>query len=154
MPAKSLVCSLASGGVSANSPLLKGEFATSPLERLRILEHYSNIAMVGLSSNPYRPSHFAAKYLLFEGYNVIPVNPREKQILGKACYPSVTNIPGPVEVVDIFRPARDVPPIVCAGSAGTGERALRVSVDAALRAGIFKASGSFDPMGFWDERER
>ena len=42
----------------------------------------------------------------------------------------------------------------CAGSAGTGERALRVSVDAALRAGIFKASGSFDPMGFWDERER
>ena len=43
---------------------------------------------------------------------------------------------------------------LCAGSAGTGERALRVSVDAALRAGIFKASGSFDPMGFWDERER
>ena len=42
----------------------------------------------------------------------------------------------------------------CAGSAGTGERALRVSVDAALRAGFFKASGSFDPMGFWDERER
>ena len=42
----------------------------------------------------------------------------------------------------------------CAGSAGTGERGLRVSVDAALRAGIFKASGSIDPMGFWDERER
>ena len=42
----------------------------------------------------------------------------------------------------------------CAGSAGTGERALRVSVDAALRAGIFKASGSIDPMGFWGERER
>ena len=42
----------------------------------------------------------------------------------------------------------------CAGSAGTGERALRVSVDAALRAGIFKASGSFDPMGFWDVRGR
>ena len=112
MPAQSLVCSLASGGVSANSPVLQGEFATSPLERLRILERYSNIAMVGLSSNPYRPSHFAAKYLLFEGYNVIPVNPREKQILGKTCYPSVKDIPGRVEVVDIFRPARDVPPIV------------------------------------------
>ena len=42
----------------------------------------------------------------------------------------------------------------CAGSAGTGERALRGSVDAALRAGIFKASGSIDPMGFGDERER
>ena len=45
-------------------------------------------------------------------------------------------------------------PSVCAGSAGTGERALRVSVDAALRAGIFKASGSIDPIGFGDERER
>ena len=43
---------------------------------------------------------------------------------------------------------------LCAGSAGTGERALRVSVDAALRAGIFKASGSIDPIGFGDERER
>ena len=44
--------------------------------------------------------------------------------------------------------------LVCAGSAGTGERALHVSVDAALRAGIFKASGSIDPIGFGDERER
>ena len=44
--------------------------------------------------------------------------------------------------------------LLCAGSAGTGERGLRVSVDGALRAGIFKASGSIDPMGLWDERER
>ena len=112
MPPQSLVCSLASGGVSANSPVQDTEFATSPGERLRILERYSNIAMVGLSSNPYRPSHFAAKYLLFEGYNVIPVNPRETQILGRACYPSMTDIPGAAEVVNIFRAASDVPPLV------------------------------------------
>ena len=69
--------------------------------------------------------------------------------------------PAPADLGVITCNSVAVPPIVraegiaeCAGSAGTGERALRVSVDAALRAGIFKASGSFDPMGFWDERER
>lgn len=112
MPASPLVCSLAAGGVSANSPVRQSEFATSPDERLHILARYSNIAMVGLSSNPYRPSHFAAKYLLFEGYNIIPVNPREQEILGRPCYASVKDIPEPVEVVDIFRPAHEVPPIV------------------------------------------
>ena len=108
----SLICSLDSGGVSANSPVRQGEFATTPEQRLRILKAYSNIAMVGLSSNPYRPSHFAAKYLLHEGYNVVPVNPREKQILGRTCYPSLPDIPEPIEVVDIFRPASEVPPLV------------------------------------------
>jgi predicted CoA-binding protein len=52
--------------------------------------------MVGLSSNPFRPSHFAAIYLISEGYEVIPVNPRESQVLGRPCYPSLAAIPGPV----------------------------------------------------------
>ena len=112
MPSQSLVCSLASGGVSANSPVAKSEFATSPMERLRILESYDTIAMVGLSSNPYRPSHFAAMYLLAEGYDIIPVNPREKEILGRRSYPSLKEIPEPVEVVDMFRPAAEAPPLV------------------------------------------
>src|SRR3954447_26211351 len=68
--------------------------------------------MVGLSSNPFRPSHFAAIYLISEGYDVIPVNPREQQILGRQCYPSLKAIPGPVEVVDIFREPAAVPAIV------------------------------------------
>jgi predicted CoA-binding protein len=103
---------LRAGGVSANSPVLSSDFATTPLQRYRILERYSNVAMVGLSSNPYRPSHFAAMYLLAEGYNVIPVNPREAEILGRKCYASVKEIPGPIEIVDIFRPPEAVPPIV------------------------------------------
>lgn len=88
----------------------------SAAERLEILSKYRKIAMVGLSSNQYRPSHFAAIYLLAEGYDVTPVNPREKEILGRKVYPSLTNLaearPGQIEVVDIFRRPSDVPPIV------------------------------------------
>lgn len=99
-------------GVSAFSPVNGTQFATSALQRLRILERYRHIAMVGLSANPFRPSHFAAIYLIAEGYNVIPVNPREKQILGRPCYAGLLEIPGPVEVVDIFREPSAVPGIV------------------------------------------
>ena len=99
-------------GVGANSPVNTSPFATTAADRLRILERYRRIAMVGLSSNEFRPSHYAAMYLLAEGYEVIPVNPREKEILGQVCYPSVTAIPGGVEVVDIFREPAAVPPIV------------------------------------------
>lgn len=112
MAGQSLVCSLAGGGVSANSPVQETKFATTALDRLRILERHSTIAMVGLSANPYRPSHFAALYMLAEGYNVIPVNPREKEIAGRRCYSSLRDIPEAVEIVDIFRAPKDIPPIV------------------------------------------
>ena len=101
-----------SGGVGSNSPVNLSRFATTAYQRLRILETYRRIAMVGLSSNPFRPSHFAAIYLLAEGYDVIPVNPRESQVLGRKCYPTLTSIPGGVEVVDIFRESSAVPGIV------------------------------------------
>jgi predicted CoA-binding protein len=81
-------------------------------DRLRILERYRRIAIVGLSANPMRPSHFVAIYMLSKGYEIIPVNPREKQILGRTCYPSVREAPGPVEIVDIFRETGAVPGVV------------------------------------------
>jgi predicted CoA-binding protein len=99
-------------GVGGNSPVNRGTFATSTFDRLRILERYRRIAMVGLSSNPFRPSHFAAIYLLSEGYDVVPVNPREREVLGRKSYPSVLEVPDPVEVVDIFREPAAVPEIV------------------------------------------
>jgi uncharacterized protein len=99
-------------GVGGNSPVNQSEFATTTYERMRILEKYRRIAMVGLSSNPFRPSHFAAIYLLSEGYDVIPVNPREKEVLGRRSYSSVREVPGAVEVVDIFRESAAVPAIV------------------------------------------
>ena len=78
----------------------------------RILKENHTIAVVGLSANWHRPSYFAAKYLLDHGYRVIPVNPRYQEVLGQRCYPSVSEIPEKVDVVDIFRRAAEVPPLV------------------------------------------
>lgn len=101
-----------SGAVSSNSPVARSAFATTAFDRLRILQEAKTIAMVGLSANPFRPSHFAAIYMLAEGYNVIPVNPREQEILGQKSYASLRDIPVPVDIVDIFRDPKAVPPIV------------------------------------------
>lgn len=103
---------LTGDGVSAGSAVNRSRFATSAADRLRILETYRRIAMVGLSANPFRPSHFAAVYLLAAGYRIIPVNPNEREILGQKCYASLREIPEPVEIVDIFRPPAAVPAIV------------------------------------------
>lgn len=100
------------GAVSSASPVNGGAFATTAFQRLEILRRYKRIAVVGLSANPFRPSHFAAIYLLAEGYTVIPVNPREQEILGQRCYPSLLAIKEPVEVVNIFRDPAAVPAIV------------------------------------------
>lgn len=78
----------------------------------RILKENKTIAVVGLSANWNRPSYFAAKHLQGYGYRVIPVNPRYEEVLGERCYPSLTDIEEPVDVVDVFRRAKDVPPIV------------------------------------------
>lgn len=99
-------------GVSANSLVNSGRFATTAADRIRILEQYKRIAMVGLSSNPFRPSHFAAIYMIAEGYDVTPVNPRETEVLGRRSYASLRDIPGPIEIVDIFREPAAVPDIV------------------------------------------
>jgi predicted CoA-binding protein len=107
-------CSIAplGDGVGGNSPVNSGRFATTAFDRLRILETYRRVAMVGLSSNPFRPSHYAAIYLIAEGYDVVPVNPREPEILGRKSYPSLSALPGGVEIVNIFREPSAVPAIV------------------------------------------
>ncbi|MCF6187410.1 MAG: CoA-binding protein [Desulfobulbaceae bacterium] len=84
-----------------------------PVERLRkIFADTKNIAVVGLSPKENRPSNQVARYLLEAGYTIIPVNPGQKQILGRKCYPDLLAIEGPVDVVDIFRRADQVEPIV------------------------------------------
>jgi predicted CoA-binding protein len=103
---------MTTGTVSSGSPVNGTEFATTSFDRLRILRRYRRIAMVGLSSNPFRPSHFAAVYMLAEGYEVTPVNPREREVLGRPSYPSLREAPGPIEIVDIFREPDAVPAIV------------------------------------------
>jgi predicted CoA-binding protein len=77
-----------------------------------ILQNYRVVAVVGLSSNPDRPSYQVAEYLQSHGYRIIPVNPGCQEILGEKCYPSLRDIPFAVEVVDIFRKLEAVPAIV------------------------------------------
>jgi len=77
-----------------------------------ILNKYRNIAVIGASSNPERPSHRVVSYLMKHGYHVMPVNPNEQKILGKTSYPNLNSIPEKVEVVDIFRKSEEVMPIV------------------------------------------
>ena len=84
----------------------------SDIETLRrILADCRTIAVVGLSADWFRPSYFAAKYMQEHGYRIIPVNPRYPEILGERCYASLTQIPGPVDMVDVFRRTSDVLPI-------------------------------------------
>ncbi len=89
----------------------------------RILSECRTVAMVGLSANWYRPSYFAAKYLQEHGFRVIPVTPRYEEVLGEKCYPSLDAIPVPVDVVDCFRRAEEIPAIAEAAVA-IGARVL------------------------------
>ena len=83
----------------------------------RILQSCRTIAVVGLSAEWHRPSHFVAKYLQGHGYRVVPVNPRYTEILGETCYPSLEAIPFPVDMVDVFRKEADLPPIARSAAA-------------------------------------
>ena len=77
-----------------------------------ILEKYKTIAVVGLSWNPAKESYKVAKYLKAKGYHIIPINPFAEAILGEECYKSLLDVPETIEVVVIFRPAKDVLPTV------------------------------------------
>lgn len=81
-------------------------------ERIKeILEQAGNIAVVGLSDKPERTSHMVAQAMQARGYRIIPVNPNAEEILGEKCYPSLSAIPEPVDIVDVFRRAEEVLPI-------------------------------------------
>jgi len=86
--------------------------ALSAEEIKSILEKYKTIAVVGLSKNPTKDSHKVAKYLKTKGYRIIPINPFADVILREKCYKNLLDVPETIEIVDIFRPAKDIPPIV------------------------------------------
>lgn len=84
-----------------------------------ILTKYKTIAVVGLSSNPTRPSYGVTEYMQSAGYQIIPVNPNETDVLGEPSYASLEDVPQKIEIVNIFRRPEEIPPVV----------------DAAIRAG-------------------
>jgi predicted CoA-binding protein len=114
----------------------------SDQELKELLTNATTIAIVGASSNPDKESYGIMKKLLSVGYHVIPVNPKETEILGQQSYPSLIDVPEPIDIVDVFRRAEDTPAI--ADDAVTkGAKALWLqtgisSEDAAARA---KAGG-------------
>ncbi len=94
----------------------RNDYGLTAWDRYRILTTYRTIAMVGLSSNYYNASSFAAIYLDANGYNVVPVNPTQagrREILGRRVYASLAEAAAerPIEIVDVFRPADEVPEI-------------------------------------------
>src|SRR5947209_10443412 len=85
-------------------------------DRLEFLQRYRHIAIVGVSADQYRPSHFVAIYLQAEGYNIIPINPRYagQKLLGKRVYASLTEAKEAgesIEIVDVFRRASETPAV-------------------------------------------
>ena len=78
----------------------------------KVLTRYRNVAIVGASDNPDRPSHRVAEFLKSEGYRIIPVTPKAEKILGETAYPDLASVREQVEVVDVFRRPEEVLPIV------------------------------------------
>jgi uncharacterized protein len=100
-----------------------------------ILRSARTIAIVGLSPNPLRPSHFVGFYLQRHGYRIVPVNPNATEILGEKSYPSLLDIPFPVDVVDVFRNSAAVPAIA--------EQAVRIGARAFwCQFGVISAAGA------------
>ncbi len=77
-----------------------------------LLERMRRIAVVGLSPKPHRDSHRVARYLLERGYEVVPVYPREEEILGQRAYRRIQDIEVPVDLVDVFRRSEDLPAMI------------------------------------------
>ena len=77
-----------------------------------LLTKYKTIAVVGLSSNPMRPSYGVTEYMQSSGYHIIPVNPNETDVLGEPSYANLEEVPQKIEIVDIFRRAEEIPPVV------------------------------------------
>jgi len=91
--------------------LLPDGASVAPDPILEILKKYKTIAIVGLSSNPSRPSHGVAEYMQSRGYRIIPVNPNEREVLGEKSYARLEDVPEKIEFVDVFRRVAEVPAV-------------------------------------------
>ncbi|CAA9540123.1 MAG: CoA-binding domain protein [uncultured Thermoleophilia bacterium] len=101
----------------------------------RIVREMRTVAVVGLSSNPLRGSHFVGVYLQRHGYRVVPVNPNEEEVLGERAYPSLIDVPVPVDVVDVFRAPAAVP--------GVAREAVRIGAPTLwLQYGVVSEEGA------------
>jgi len=153
---------------NGNVAPLPGPLAYQDVEVIREILHTARtIAIVGLSSNVLRPSNFVGFYMQRHGYRVIPVNPRETEVLGEQSYPSLRDVPLPIDVVDVFRAPAAVPAIAAeaveigaqalwlqfgvispAGAAYASEHSLNVVMDRCLKVEHARHMGRMHWLGF------
>ena len=81
-------------------------------EEIRKIYNFRNIAVVGMSRDPAKPAHLVPKYMMERGYNIIPVNPIASEILGRRTYAYVSDIKSQIDIIDVFRPSKDVYQVV------------------------------------------
>jgi predicted CoA-binding protein len=109
---------------------------------LEILKKYKTIAVVGLSSNPGRPSYGVTEYMQSAGYRIIPVNPNETEVLGEKSYARLEDVPEKIGIVDVFRRAENVPPVVeSAIRVGAGAVWMQLGIEHAAAAERARAAG-------------
>lgn len=113
-----------------------------------LLRSARRVALVGLSSKPERPSYNVARYLLDHGYEVIPVNPYEHEVLGRPAYARLADVPGPIDIVDVFRRSRFVPEVATeAVAVGAGTLWTQLGVISEAGEAIALAGGLTVVMG-------
>ena len=81
-------------------------------EEIKDIFALKKIAVIGMSRHPIKAAHFVPKYLSEQGFDITPVNPTANEILGKKCYPDISSVQDPIDIVDIFRPSEQVLPVV------------------------------------------
>jgi predicted CoA-binding protein len=107
-----------------------------------LLRSHKTLVVVGLSSDPARTSHRVAAYMQQHGYRIVPVNPNETEVLGERCYPSLMDVPGPVEFVDVFRRADACPEVAREAAArGAGVLWLQLGIVSPEARQIAEAAG-------------
>lgn len=106
----------------------------NPQQIADLLKSSKRIAVVGMSSNPERPSNGVSRYLQAHGFEIVPVNPTEPEILGQKCYATLTEIPGKVDIVDVFRRSDQTAAII--------EEAIKIGAKAIwLQEGVVNDAG-------------
>jgi len=81
-------------------------------EEIKDIFALKKIAVIGMSRHPVKAAHFVPKYLSEQGFDITPVNPTANEILGKKCYPDISSVQDPIDIVDIFRPSEQVLSVV------------------------------------------
>jgi predicted CoA-binding protein len=109
---------------------------------LELLTRYDTITVVGASADPSKEAHSVPALMQRLGWRIIPVNPNASMVLGERSYPTLADVPGPLGLVDVFRPGPQTPPVVQAAvDAGAGAVWLQLGIASAQSRQIAEAAG-------------